>query len=116
MPASLDDLMSVLQTFAPALSASAKAQAQVTPDFTSGVLATTTLVNQGFTRVIAVSVVAGAAGWLHDANSVASATSDTRVYPVSATIGYYPVNMIFKKGLVFEPGASQKATIFYAQV
>lgn len=115
--ASTDDIMAVLQTFAPALSASAKAQAQVTPDFTSGVMSATTLINQGYTRATGISVVAaGAAGWLHDANSVGSITSSTRVYPVAATLGLVSFNMVFKKGLVYEPGAAQVATVFYAKV
>lgn len=115
--ASLDDIMTVLQSFAPVLSASAKAQSQVTPDFTSGVLGATTLINQGFTRVTSIIVsAAGAAGWLHDTNDVASIASTTRVYPVAATLGPTAINMIFKKGLVYQPGASQQATVMYAKV
>lgn len=114
--ASLDDIMSVLQSFAPALSGTAQAQSQVTPDLTSGALGATTLVNLGFTRVTGISVVAGAAGWLHDTNAVSSITTLTRVYPVSATVGHYSVQLIFRQGLVFEPGAAMRATVFYAKV
>lgn len=111
-----DDIMSVLQNIAQALTGGAKAQSQVTPDFTSGVLGATTLINLGFTRVTSVIVsAAGAAGWLHDTNAVTSIGTSTRVYPVAATLGHTATNMIFKKGLVYEPGAAQQATVMFAK-
>lgn len=116
MTASLDDIMSVLQNIGPALADAAKAQTQNTPDFTSGVLSATTLVNAGWTRVNSVAVVAGAAGWLHDANAVAVISASTRTFPVPATVGLTVANMVFTKGVVFEPGAAMKATVFYGKV
>ena len=115
--ADTSSIMTVLQSIAQALSGSAKAQSQVTPDFTSGVLSATTLINQGYTRVTSVIVsAAGAAGWLHDANAATAISATTRVYPVAATLGPTTINMVFKKGLVYEPGAAQQTTVMYAKV
>jgi hypothetical protein len=35
---------------------------------------------------------------------------------VGTTLGYYPVNIVFPKGLTYAPGAGQSAAIMYTRI
>ena len=80
----------------------------------TGQLSASTLIKPGRSRVAGISVVAGAAvSYLHDIGTAGGAGTGNRIYEISATHGFYPVSLIFDTGLVFAPGASVAATIFY---
>lgn len=115
--ASLSDILTSIQNLVVATNAAANANNRLVPNLTSGRLAANTLVQTGFVRVTGISVVtAGAAGALFDAATLAGAAAGTNdVYPVAAAAGFTPLNMVFKNGLVYKPGAAQVATIFYTR-
>lgn len=114
--ASLSDILTSVQQGVQAFNGFTLELAKRSPPFTSGQLAADTLVQTGFVRVLGVSVVdGGAAGALHDVAMLANAASTNQVYEVPTTEGYIPVNMVFKDGLVYKPGAGQIIAIFYAR-
>jgi hypothetical protein len=113
---SLSDILTTMQNGVTAVNALTTATAQSVPASTSGQLAADKLVQIGFVRVLGVSIVAGGAvGGLYDAASVALATSGTQVYVTDTVEGFFPMNMIFKDGLVYKPGAAQAVVIFYTR-
>lgn len=84
---------------------------------TSGHLDATALVQAGFVRVKGVSVIAGSAvGYLNDSATVAGIGTGTRVYQISVTPGYYPLDLIVTNGLVFEIGTGMQVCISYSVV
>lgn len=114
--ASLTDALGSFQNTVVALNGIRQVLAQMVPSLTSGQMAASTLVQSGFVRVLGIAVsTAGAAGALHDAPTLAGAASGNVIFTVPATIGFYPTNMVFKDGLVYVPGASQVAAVFYAR-
>jgi hypothetical protein len=114
---SLGDVLTAIQSLSQNCQQIAKFLNEQSPDLSSGKLTATTLVQTGFVRVTGVSViVAGAAGSLNDAATAALAVTGNVVYTVQATVGFYPVNMVFLNGLVYTPGAGQEIAIFYTRV
>jgi len=88
----------------------------LTPNFTSGQVIAARLVQTGFVRLTGYSVTtAGAPGQLCDAATLPGALSSTVVGIVSASVGYFPVDMVFTNGLVYLPGSGQIAALFYAR-
>jgi hypothetical protein len=84
---------------------------------TSGHLAANALVLAGYVRVKGVSVIAGSAvGYLNDSATAAGIATGTRVYQISATPGYYPMDIIVTDGLVFEAGTGMQVVISYSVV
>jgi hypothetical protein len=58
--------------------------------------------------------VAGSAGTVHDAATVAGATSSNVIAVIPATAGVHVINVPFTNGLVIKPGASQTVGVTYA--
>lgn len=112
----LTDILTALQNGVNAVNALTQAVVRGTPTDSSGQLSADTLVQVGFVRVLGVSVTtAGAAGGLYDTATLAGAGAGQLVYSVFAMVNFFPLNIVFKDGLVFKPGAGQKATIIYAR-
>ena len=77
-------------------------------------VATSSVIQSGPGRVAHVSVlVAGSAGGLYDSATVASAAAANELVVIPATQGNYSIDLPFTNGLVYEPGASQTASIGY---
>ena len=113
---SLNNLVTALQNAVQAANGIAQALKGVIPSTTTGQLSASTLVVPDFVRVTGISVVAaGATGGLYDAANVMSATGSNEVAVVIPQVGYMPVNMVFANGLVYIPGAGQKAAFFYTR-
>ena len=73
------------------------------------------LIASGSGRVVNVVVgVAGSAGTLHDAASVAKADDTNIIGLIPAAAGGYTINMPFTSGLVIKPGASSVVTVSYS--
>lgn len=88
----------------------------LTPNFTSGQLIASQLVQTGFVRLLGYSVTTpGAISKLCDAATLPAALSSTVVGTTSASVGYFPVDMVFANGLVYIPVSGQVATLFYAR-
>lgn len=117
MAVDLASILTSLQNVVNAGTALVRATANQSPTDTSGQLAADTLIQTGFVRVLGVSVVAGgAAGGLYDAATITGATTGRQLYVVGTVAGFFPVNMVFPTGLVYKPGAGQKAAIFYTRI
>ncbi len=77
-------------------------------------ISTATLVHSGNAWVARISViVAGSAGAIYDANSIASATTGRRLCIIPATVGVTQIFLPVTRGIVVKPGASQIVTISY---
>lgn len=114
--ASLADILSAVQNLVQATNINAKALNGGIPQETSGQLTANILVQTGFVRVTGISVTtAGAIGTLFDAANLAAAGAGNAVYIVPAAVGFISLNMVFKNGLVYKPGAAQVATIFFGR-
>ena len=118
--ASLSDILSTAQNIVTALNGFRTAfdafRNGVVPTVSTGQLSASTLVRYGRTRLLGVSMIGGAAvSLLHDTATIAGAGAGNKVYEISATHGFYPVNMVFNNGLVFVPGASALVALFYSE-
>ncbi len=115
--ATLDDIQSTFLTAVGVLSDLVNATLKQVPSDSSGHLDDDKVVQTGFVRVTSVDVVvAGAAGGLYDAALIADAGSSNLIHVVPATLGSYPVNLVFTKGLVYLPGAAQEVAIMYTRL
>lgn len=113
------DLSSILTSFqnaVNALNALVRNIGQETPSLSSGLMDADTLVQTDLVRVLGISVVVGgAAGGLYDAATITGAGAAQQLYVVDVFEGFYAVDMVFPTGLVYKPGAGQKAVIFYTR-
>lgn len=113
--ASLDDLFSAAKNIAVALSNASQTYLSVQGQITQNAMTADTLVKDSGGRVVVVSViVAGAAGSIHDAQSIALATSANKIAVIPATVGPFTLNMPFRNGLVVSPGAGQTVSVSYS--
>jgi hypothetical protein len=75
-------------------------------------LSANTVVKAGPGTVGKVSVnTAGAEGTLHDCLTAGAANAGNLVAQIPATVGVLDINMPFKVGIVYLPGAAQVASI-----
>ena len=119
---SLGDILTALKNGVVGVNNLVDGVGSLSPHFTSGQVSAAALIQTGFVRLTGLSIVTGTvAGVLNDAATLADATTDNVVYNVPASAGlpassgYIAVNMVFKNGLVFQPGADQKAALFYTR-
>lgn len=75
-----------------------------------------TLVNTGSGRLVNVYVIAAgsAAGTIHDAASVAAATTGNTLIDTPTTVGLIQANIPYSSGLVIQPGTGQVINITYS--
>jgi len=115
--ASLDDIQTTIQSINTTLADTVNAYLKQVPSTSSGALSASQIIQTGFVRVTGVSVVVGgAAGALHDVRALADIAAGNKLYVVGTTPGFYPVNLIFPKGLAYAPGAGQTAAIMYTRI
>ena len=114
--AGFTDILTALQNGVQGISDVSLHLSHQNPDFLSGPISASTLVQVGYVRLLGVSViVGGAAGLLHNVNRAADAASTNQIYTIPTTAGYYDVHMVFPAGLVCVPGAGQIVALFYAR-
>ena len=117
MASPFSDILTSLQNGVTAINAAAQQFARLVPNMSSGNLTASKLIQVGPVRVTGVSVVvAGAAGTLNDAALIADAASGNAIYTTQATVGFYPVNLIFTEGLVYVVGAGQAISVHYSRL
>lgn len=74
------------------------------------------LVYTGAGRLVNVMVTAGTAGGtIHDAATVATATTSNVIFNLPTTTGLTQVNVPFFDGLVVKPGASVTVSLTYSE-
>lgn len=74
------------------------------------------LIYSGSGRLVNVIVSVGAAGGtIHDAATVAGATSANVIFPIPSTTGITSVNVPFFNGLVIKPAATSTVSITYSE-
>jgi len=73
-----------------------------------------TLVKAGAGRVAKVSVlVAGVAGAVYDAATIAGGTAANEIAVIPAVVGVYDIDFPVSNGIVLKPGAGQTLAISY---
>ena len=117
MASPLNDILTSLQSGVTAMNTVGQQLARQVPNMSSGTVTASKLIQVGPVRLHGVSIiVAGAAGLLHDAALASDAASGNAIYVTQATIGYYPLQLIFLNGLVYVPGASQEASFHFSRL
>ena len=87
----------------------------LTAQQSSGTVDATTLIREGRTRILGVSVIAGSAdGLLYDVADVGDIDTPFRVFLISSTPGWYPLDIVVERGLAFEPGTGMVAVVSYS--
>jgi hypothetical protein len=120
--ASLDDVVTVTKNGVVAINALTAALAAFATAYNSFIgdktfLGATSdnLVATSSGRLVNLIVsVAGSAGTVHDASTVAGATAANVIAVIPATAGVHQINVPFTNGLVIKPGASQTVGVTYA--
>lgn len=117
MVETLDDINNTFQSAVSTLADLVNATLKLAPSSSSGPVTAAKIIQIGFVRVTGVSVVVGgAAGGLHDVDALADVAATNKLYDVGTTPGFYPVNIVFPKGLAYAPGAGQTAAIMYTRI
>lgn len=120
--ASLDDVVTVQKNGVVAVNALVQALADFKAIYESFVgnaaisgVNSNSLVISAAGRLVTVSVITGASGGtIHDAASVAAATTDNAIYAIPATAGAYAVNFPFTNGLVIKPAVTSVVSVSYS--
>ena len=74
------------------------------------------LVYVGAGRLVnAIVSAAAAGGTIHDAATVAAATTSNVIYPVPNSVGIAQVNVPFVNGLVIKPAAGSTVGVTYSE-
>ena len=112
--ATLDDILSAQKNGVIAINNVATLNRRTQGNATSLTVTGNTLVVTGSGYLCRYSVlVAGAAGTVHDANTIANASSSNALCATVATVGVFDVGAVFSNGLVIKPGAGQSVNITY---
>lgn len=112
--ASLDDLLSAQKNGVVAINGVAQATLRGQGVITCDTVTANTLVITGSGYLARYSVlVAGAAGTIHNANSVANASATNALCATVATVGVFDAGLVFTNGLVIKPGAGQSVNVTY---
>jgi len=69
----------------------------------------------GAGRLVNVIVTGTAGGTIHDAATVATATTSNVIYNIPTTASLYQVNVPFFNGLVVKPGAGVTVSMTYSE-
>jgi hypothetical protein len=123
--ASLDDILTTqkngvqaINTLAQAVAAFQAVYESFVGTSTTNTLTTTTgaLIKTGTGRVVnfALSGTATTVGYLYDAASVGSATTDNIICELPTTNGVYQANILFHDGLVAVCGSGMQVNITYS--
>ena len=115
MAASLDDILTTQRNGVIAINGLAQSNLRTLGTITSSTVTANTLVVSGAGYLVRYSILAaGAAGTIHNANSVANANAANALCVSQATIGVFDAGMAFTNGLVIKPGAGQSVNVTYA--
>lgn len=120
--ANLDDIVTVLKNgvvamndLTAALNAFRQVYSSVVGDRTYLGVTDDSLVYTGAGRLVNVLVTGANGGTIHDAATVATATTANVIYNFPATAGLYQVNVPFFEGLVVSPASSVTVSLTYSE-
>ena len=115
MAASLDDILTTQKNGVIAINNLAQTNSRMLGTTTTSVITANTLVLAGAGYLVRYSIlVAGAAGTINNANSVANSASSNALCVTQATVGVFNVGMPFANGLVVKPGSGQSVVVTYS--
>lgn len=120
--ASLDDVVTVQKNGVVGVNALVQALSDFKDMYSSFIggssttgIAADALVTTGSGRLVTVSVITGASGGtIHDAATVAAASTSNAIYAIPSTTGAYAVNFPFVNGLVVKPAATSTVSVSYS--
>lgn len=115
--ASLDDILTTQKNGVIALNNLFSAISFPNPAFTSATVTAPTLILTGAGRLLSFAVVVAGSGTgtIHNAGALAGNTAANALVATPATIGVYPVSMIFSNGLLIVPGTGQSINVTYSR-
>ncbi len=120
--ANLDDIVTVLKNgvvamndLTAALNSFRQIYTQSIGDNTYLGASDSNLVYTGAGRLVNVIVTGTAGGTIHDAATVATATTSNVIYNIPTTASLYQVNVPFFNGLVVKPGAGVTVSMTYSE-
>lgn len=112
--ASLDDILTTQKNGVVAANQIAENTFGVQGRKTALDLTAATLIHTGEAWVARLSVlVAGAAGAVYDANTIATATAGRKLCVIPATVGIHEIFMPVSRGIVVVPGAGQEVSVSF---
>ena len=115
MAASLDDILTVQKNGVIAINGLTQSNLRILGTVTSSTVTADTLVVSGPGYLVRYSIlVAGAAGTIHNASSVANAVATNALCASQATVGVFDAGMAFTNGLVIKPGIGQSVNVTYS--
>ena len=115
MAASLDDILTTQRNGVIAINGLSQANLRTLGTITSSTVTADTLVVSGSGYLVRYSIlVAGVAGTIHNANSIANAAATNALCVSQATTGVFSAGMAFTNGLVIKPGAGQSVNVTYS--
>jgi len=113
--ASLDDILTTQKNGVIAINNLAQTNNRMLGTTTTSVITASSLVINGSGYLVRYSIlVAGAAGTINNANSVANSSSSNALCATQATVGIFNVGMPFVNGLVVKPGTGQSVAVTYS--
>lgn len=113
--AALEDILTAAQNIVRALSNETQNALALAGTRLAVALTANTQVVTGQGRLCRFTVtVAGAAGTIHDAATIATAAATNVIAVVPATVGVYEISCPYIYGLVYKPGAGQTASIIFS--
>lgn len=112
--ANLDDILTTQKNGVVAVNQVAENAFGVQGRKTALEISSATLIHSGEAWVARISVlVAGAAGAIYDANTVATATTGRRICIIPASVGIVEIFMPVTRGIVVTPGAGQIVSVSF---
>jgi hypothetical protein len=112
--ANLDDILTTQKNGVVAVNAVAENTFGVQGRKTALEISSATQIYTGTAWVARVSViVAGSAGAIYDANTIASAIAGQRLCIIPATVGIHEIMMPVTRGIVVSPGAGMIVSVSY---
>lgn len=115
--ASLDDILTTQKNGVVAINNVFNALSILNPTATSATVNASSFIIAGRGRLLsfAVVVAGSAAGTIHNAGAPGGNTAANALVATPATVGVYPVNMVFTNGLLIVPGTGQSINVTYSQ-
>lgn len=116
MPASLDDLLTTQKNGVVGVNNISQTWQRGQGSLTSATVTGDTLVIAGKGYLVNFSVLnAGSgAGYIYNANSVASISASSALCVTPTVVGVFPAGQVFSNGIVISPGTGQSINVTYS--
>jgi hypothetical protein len=116
MPASLDDLLTTQKNGVVALNNISQSNLRGQGTVTSATVTGSTIVFSGRGYLVSFSVVVAgsSSGLINNSSSTVAPAATNALCATPATVGIYPVGMVFNNGLTVVPGTGQSINVTYS--